>query len=145
MRRSFIAGLAFAVLFTGHAVAAEHGHGQHGDKPGLHLNAGKRWPTDGALRQGMEDIRTIMAEAPARPDYGRMGVAIEAKTDAIVLNCKLGPEADAQLHLILAGLIDGAQAMKGSKHPKDGASLVHGALKDYGQFFDHPGWRPVAR
>lgn len=143
MRRAFIGGLAIAMLFAGPALAAEHSHGHHDDKPSLHLNAGKRWPTDAALRQGMEDIRKIMAEAPARPDYGRMAETIEAKTDAIVQNCKLGPEADAQLHLILAGLIDGTQAMKGGKHPEDGATLVHGALKDYGRFFDHPGWRPV--
>ena len=58
--------------------------------------------------------------------------------------CKLPPEADAQLHLVIADVIAGADAMKGAKDAKSGRAglvKVDGALKSYAKHFDHPGWK----
>ncbi len=64
----------------------------------------------------------------------------------IVQNCKLDKEADAQLHLVLADLLAGAETMQGKgKHEarREGAEKVAKALDAYGRHFDHPGWKPV--
>lgn len=51
--------------------------------------------------------------------------------------------ADANLHYVIADLLQGVSLMRGtdparSRH--DGAALVHGALLAYGKYFDDPGW-----
>ena len=51
------------------------------------------------------------------------------------------------LHFIVADLLQGVALMRGedmarSRH--DGAALVHGALKAYGQYFDDAAWKPNA-
>jgi hypothetical protein len=70
---------------------------------------------------------------------------IEAQVESIVANCKLPPAADANLHLVVADLLQGVSLMRGSDPAKsrhDGAALVHGALAAYGKYFDDPGWTP---
>lgn len=51
------------------------------------------------------------------------------------------------LHFVVADLLQGVSLMRGkdiarSRH--DGAALVHGALKAYGQYFGDPEWKPDA-
>ncbi|MDH5264362.1 MAG: hypothetical protein OEX21_06410, partial [Betaproteobacteria bacterium] len=73
-----------------------------------------------------------------------VGNRIEADVGRIVKDCKLTPAADAQLHLVIADVIAGADAMKGAKTAKAGQAgltKVNGALKNYGKYFDHPGWK----
>lgn len=72
----------------------------------------------------------------------RMQLAI-----GVVANCKLGTQADEQLHLIIADLLAGAEQMAGKvKQAKrmDGAVKVIGALDNYGKYFDDPGFQPTA-
>jgi hypothetical protein len=61
-----------------------------------------------------------------------------------VQNCKLEPEADAQLHIVIAELLAGAEAMQG-KEPgvarRAGAKRVVKALNAYGEHFEHAGWK----
>jgi hypothetical protein len=64
----------------------------------------------------------------------------------IVANCRLSPDADAMLHLVIAELLAGADAMEGKAkgaNPGAGADKVIQALDDYGRHFDHPGWQPL--
>jgi hypothetical protein len=64
----------------------------------------------------------------------------------MVNNCKLEPKADAQLHLIIAEILEGVEAMEGKvKNLKrqDGAVKVIGALENYGTYFDDPSWNPI--
>jgi hypothetical protein len=63
--------------------------------------------------------------------------------NSVVANCRLPPQADANLHYLIADLSQGVSLMRGqdparSRH--DGAALVHGALLAYGQYFDDPQW-----
>ncbi len=62
----------------------------------------------------------------------------------MVENCKLSAEADAQLHLIIAQLLAGADAMSGAPAgQRDGAVTVVGALGDYATYFADDSFKPL--
>ncbi|OFZ68936.1 MAG: hypothetical protein A2Z01_00520 [Betaproteobacteria bacterium RBG_16_58_11] len=137
--------------------AAEIGTHQHepGASPSmLKLNDGKKWATDAPLRKGMESIRAAMAAALptihtnklSSAKYNALAQKTNNQVAYIVANCKLDPQADAQLHLIIADLLSGVEAMqgkmKGAKR-QTGAVKALGALEKYDAYFDHPGWKPI--
>jgi len=147
---------AFALsgaAFSPAVLAADpHQHGHDAAPMKLQLDHGKKWKTDEALRRGMSSIRETVhgAAAPlhkgtAKPEaYAELGNRVEADVGRIVKECKLPPEADAQLHVVVAELIAGADAMKSAKDGKAGRAglvKVDGALKSYATYFDHPGWK----
>jgi hypothetical protein len=144
--------LSAAALSPAILAATEHQHG-HGETPAkLQLDHGKKWKTDEPLRRGMTSIRETIHGAPAplhkgtaKPEaYAEVASRVEADVGRIVKECKLPPEADAQLHLVIADVIAGADAMKGAKDAKAGRAgliKVDGALKAYAKHFDHPGWK----
>jgi len=159
MRRSS-AGLLATVLVWASSSAvpaiAQHQH-EHEHDPGatavasIELDAGRRWATDASLRAGMADIRAAFdADHPAIHDgkqtdaqYEALASRIELQVNSIVANCRLPPQADANLHYLIADLSQGVSLMRGqdparSRH--DGAALVHGALRAYVEFFDDPDW-----
>jgi hypothetical protein len=147
---------AVAFAFAGPALAAEdaHSHAQHAGEVKLTLNHGKKWQTDAPLRQGMNNIRTALAsdlklihtDKASADQYAALAGKVNGEVASIVQNCKLPPEADAQLHLVVAELLAGADAMQGKDKeatPRAGAERVAKALNQYGQFFEHPGWRKL--
>ena len=125
------AGLMAAVLFLasgGSPAIAQQQH-EHEHESGaaavasIKLDAGRKWATDA--------------------QYDALADRIESQVDSIVANCRLPPEADANLHYVIADLSQGVSLMRGqypvrSRH--DGAALVHGALLAYGRYFDDPEW-----
>lgn len=151
-----LAGIMIALVANSYAAAEISGH-QHapGTSPSqLQLNAGKKWATDAPLRQGMANIRGAVAGAlPAihgnqlsAAQYRKLAEKINGEVGAIVTHCKLEAQADAQLHLIIAELLHGAETMRvGPKNAKrqSGALQVLDALKKYAAYFDHPGWQPI--
>ena len=156
--RALVYGALLAAFAAGASAQQEHQH-QHMHAMGkgavaqLQLDAGKRWPTDPSLRQGMEKIRTAFdADHPAihagtetDAQYETLATSIEREVNSIVANCKLPADADAQLHFVIADLLQGVSLMRGkdperSRH--DGAALVHGALNGYAKFFDDPSLVP---
>lgn len=113
----------------------------------LKLNDGRKWATDAPLRAGMAAIQSafdadhaaIHAGTATDEQYEALAGRIEAEVNSIVANCKLPPEADANLHYVIADLSQGIGLMRGSDPARtrhDGAALVHGALRAYHQFFD---------
>jgi hypothetical protein len=157
LKRGALAGVAAVTLaLTGIAAqAAEHDH-EHaaGEAHSLKLNAGKKWRTDAPLRKAMGEIRALLAaqhqaienDRLKAADYAALGAKVEAQVGYIVQNCKLDPEADANLHLILEDVVAGADAMQGKAKdltPKAGAGRVIAGLSNYGKYFDHRGWRPI--
>lgn len=129
--------------------AEEHKHDGHEKTSiGITLNNGKPWQTDGPLRKGMDSIRHGMeAMLPRIHDaslsgdqYASLAKSIHDHIDYMVKNCKLSPEVDAQLHLVLGDIIEGANAMEGKRGQLSGATLIVKALNAYGSHFDHPGW-----
>ena len=126
--------------------AAQHGHGA----AALSLDHGRQWPTDAPLRRGMDTLRSafaprlgaIHAGELSSAEYKALGELTEKTVGDIVAQCKLGPKADAMLHVIIADLMSGAHIMMGQAggEPRAGAHTVVSALNSYGQYFDHPGW-----
>jgi len=162
MKRNFLPSLAAAVLVaalaSGQPVVAAEEHHHHGESSAaaqkLELNAGKKWATDAALRQSMDDINQAMARALplihkkrfSDSDYATLATTINQKVGYAVEHCKLEAKADAMLHLVIGELMAGAEIMEGktaaTRH--DGAVRVRHALESYGKYFQHPNWK-VAR
>jgi hypothetical protein len=145
------AGLALG-LATGSLAADAHKH-EHGAAPAkLELNNGKKWATDAPLRKGMENIRNsidavhheIHENKLSTAKYGELAKKVHGEVEGIIAGCKLDPKADAQLHLVIADILEGVEAMEGkSKMKRGGALKVGGALEKYASHFDHPGWQPL--
>lgn len=147
-------GVGGAALAANNA-AHDHSH-DHGGKPAtLKLNAGKKWETDAPLRKAIGEIRQSMATSldaihnnrlPAK-HYGALAHKVESAVGDIVANCKLGTQADEQLHIIIADMLAGAEQMTGKAKqakPRGGAVKVIVALDKYGKYFDDPGFQPIA-
>jgi hypothetical protein len=143
---------AFALGCAGPGLAVEPP--AHGDKAAvakLRLNQGKKWQTDEALRRGMNEIRAAMTDAltpihenvftPAQ--YDALAARTQAQIDYVVSNCKLPEAADQQLHIVLEQIIDGVAEMKAATGRDQGAAKIVQALGQYGDYFNHAGWRPV--
>jgi len=134
----------------------QHQHGQATAAVGqLQLDAGRKWPTDASLRTGMAGIRAAFdADHPAihagkesDAQYEALAARVESQVNDIVKNCKLPAAADANLHYVIADLLQGVSLMRGQDPARtrhDGAALVHGALIAYGKYFDDPGWTAAA-
>lgn len=156
--KQLIGALACALLAVTGAAAAEHkhdhDHGHGGAKPQLTLDHGKKWPTDASLRQGMMQIRDqVNAAVPAihsgkmsNAQYDALAKKVNDEVAGIVAACKLPAEADAQLHIVVADLMEGAEMMAGKEKKAkrmNGAVKIIGTLDRYAAHFDHPGWKPI--
>jgi hypothetical protein len=143
-------GSALFMTLSGGAIAASsHGHEvQHSTSAvSPPVNAGKKLATDVPLRQAMANIRQAMAGSLhdihanklSQKAYAALAKKVEDEVAYMVANCRLGKEADEQLHLIIADLLDGAGRMAGkvkSAKRQDGAVRVIGALDKYAALFD---------
>lgn len=145
-------------LSTMTPAVAQHAH-EHGHEAGtaavanVKLDGDRKWATDASLRSGMAAIRAAFdADHPAihdgretDPQYEALAGRIESEVNSIVANCHLPPEADANLHYLIADLSQGVALMRGTDPDRtrhDGAARVHGALIAYGKYFDDPEWTP---
>lgn len=133
---------------------AGHGHDHAAAPAKLSLDAGKKWAPDEPLRKAIANIRKSM-DASLRAihegklsaaKYGALAKKINGEVGYMISNCKLEPKADAQLHLIIADMLEGIEAMEGKVKKvtrQDGAIKVLGALENYGTYFDDPIWKPI--
>ena len=153
---TFVALTVLSLAAAGPALAAADAHEHHhGTTPAsLQLNVGKKWQTDAPLRAAMGQIRQSMAAAlhaihankMSAKGYDGLAKQVEGAVGEIVANCKLPPAADAQLHIVVADLLAGAEQMGGKvKQGKrvEGAVKVIGALDNYGKYFDDAGFQPI--
>jgi hypothetical protein len=147
---------AVALAFGGPAFAASeaHDHGHQAGEAKLVLNQGKKWQTDEPLRRGMsairgavaKDVKAIHANKATPKQYQALAAKVNAEAAGIVQNCKLEPEADAQLRIVIAELIAGAEAMQGKERGvsrRAGAERAAKALNAYGEHFEHAGWKRI--
>ncbi|WP_313222377.1 DnrO protein [Stutzerimonas nitrititolerans] len=143
-------GFALAVT-SGTVQAVEHSHGQHahGEQVSISAPDGQRWATDPSLREGMSRIQDAVQQALPSAPQAPLGAAEAAQlrdtsNDAIaymVDNCELPAEADAALHLLLAELIEGANALSQAERREAGLEHIVTALQHYAETFDEPLWR----
>ena len=147
------AAMAAALSLPALAQTAAHDHSAATPHK-LALNQGRKWATDEPLRAGMGRIRGLVEPqlgaahagklTPAQ--YRELGTRVETEVGGVVANCKLEPEADAMLHLVIADLAQGADTMAGKNakvRPALGLVKVAQAVNQYGSHFDHPGFKPI--
>jgi hypothetical protein len=151
-----LAAISLAALFAGPVVGQTGAHSHDAAASSeLTLNQGRKWTTDKPLRDGMDRIRGLVAPQLAAAHTGKLestqyqtlAKQLEAEVGSIVANCKLEPKADAMLHLVIADLLQGTEAMSGKNvklRPAQGLTKVASAVNQYGAHFDHPGFKPIA-
>ena len=143
--------LAVAPLLIGLAWApialAQDGHAHHAPAAAVSQEIpAQRYATDAPLRTGMAQIRAAVGGL-AHYEMGHMGpeqaatlaTDIQEQIGYIVANCKLDPQADAALHVVIAKLGGSAQALKGSPEDLSAIPPMREALQDYARQFDDPG------
>ena len=145
--------VALSSPFAALAATDAHDHGKSSPHK-LELNAGKKWGTDDALRQAMSTIHTSVSQILPKAHSGKAKAAdyeafskdVTAQVAYIVENCKLDPQADAQLHIIVADIMSGVEAAEGKEREKQRASgvvKIAQASNAYGKHFDHAGWKAI--
>lgn len=159
MHAKRVVGVALAGVLTIPALAIgeapdahAHDHDGHGAAGAtLRLNDGKKWETDASLRAGMQAIRDELAPAIDAIHHGKytsaqfdaLGAKLEKHLLEIMANCKLPPDADAQLHILLVDFFAGAKSMKAGDERKQGAVKILRSLESYASHFEHPDWKPI--
>lgn len=150
-----VAAAAMAAALSAPALAQTAAHDHSAAMPHkLTLNQGSKWATDEPLRVGMSRIRGLVepqlgaahAGKLTPVQYRELAAQIETEVGGIVANCKLEPKADAMLHLVIADIGAGTDAMAGKNaktRPALGLVKVAQAVNQYGSYFDDPGFKPI--
>ncbi|MEJ6001138.1 hypothetical protein [Paucibacter soli] len=153
--RAALAAMLMAGVSAAPATAQPAAHSHEASAPHkLSLDKGRKWATDAPLREGMSRIRELLAVQLAAAHAGKLDEAgyrelagqVEAQVGAIVAQCKLEPRADAMLHLVIAELGEGSDAMAGKTgklRPEQGLIKTAQAVNAYGSHFAHPGFKPL--
>lgn len=130
---------------------ANHDHAHEASGATLRLNDGKKWQTDVSLRAGMEAVRdelqpnvkAIHAKTFTAEQYAALAGRVEGRLVTIMSECKLPPDVDAQLHVLLVDFFDGARTMKAEADRMKGVVKIVRALDAYAKHFEHPDWKPL--
>ncbi|MDO8272855.1 MAG: hypothetical protein Q7U82_13225 [Gammaproteobacteria bacterium] len=139
-------GSAFAQAADSSAHDAHDAHEAHSST--LNLDQGERWETDEPLRKGMLEIRHAVEKASLDFSTGALSaqqaeeltLVIDENVNFIIEQCKLEPEADANLHVILAEILNASSVLKSEPQSAVGLPRIHGALESYAYYFNHPDW-----
>lgn len=134
-----------------HPAPAAHAEHAHAVAPATEVPAGRHWPTDAPLRDGMRRVRQAV-QALEHVEHGHLDAAqtanvaklIDGAVNDMIANCKLQPDADAALHGLLAKFLVGANAARSGKDIPVALADMQGALKRYPLLFDDPAWNTVA-
>jgi hypothetical protein len=147
------AATAAALSLPALAQTATHDHSAAAPHK-LALDQGRKWAADEPLRAGMGRIRGLVdprlgaahAGKLTPAQYRELATQIEIEVGGIVANCKLEPKADAMLHLVIADIGAGTDAMAGKDtktRPALGLVKVAQAVNQYGSHFDDPGFKSI--
>jgi hypothetical protein len=113
---------------------------------------GNKFATDEVLRKGMDAVAAILA--PRLDDvraarlqgaaYTEMAGQVETRLAEIARNCRLDPKADQAFRHILMDMNHAVNLMRARKGDlqRAGALALWQSLRNYGKYFDHPGWTP---
>jgi hypothetical protein len=127
---------------------AAHQHGGH-QTADLQLDHGQQWQTDAPLREGMERIRTAVAAAAGHADAtggldASSGKVLADEIDAgiafMVTHCRLAPQADANLHILIGQMAEAAALARKPVESRSAMARMRAALDTYPHYFSHPGW-----
>jgi hypothetical protein len=146
---------AMAVAFELPALAQTSTHEYHAAAPHkLTLNQDHEWGADEPLRAEMDRIRGLVEPQLGAAHAGRLTPAqcraqatrVKTEVGGIVANCRLEPQADAVLDVVIGEIGAGTDAMAGKdaqRRPTLGLVQVTRAVNDYADHFDHPGFKPI--
>lgn len=131
--------------------AEEHQHHNLAEQV-LQLNNGVKWPTDESLHTGMANIRqqlmlnleNIHYDRFSAQQYSALAKEFDEQVRYLFENCKLPVQADAQLHLLLARIMQGNNMMKSLNNEREGAVMIMQALKDYPIYFNDENWQKIS-
>lgn len=145
-----ITAIAFNCLLSYSTVAKEHQH-HHTSPQVLQLNQGAKWQIDQSLHTGMVNIQqqlqlsldAIHYNKFSHAQFAVLASAVDKQLNFIFENCQLAPQADAQLHLLLAKIMQGNDLMKSGKNKKSGAVIVLQALQEYPRYFNDSNWQNI--
>jgi len=162
MRTSLVAVAALVTIFTIFAldcdrVYAADVHDSHAHDTRHEVAPvpprGQLWPTDEPLRAAMSKIRA--AVEAAEPAYGRaqlqaedaraLAQVVEQSVAYMVANCRLPPEPDAALHVLIGRMMTAAGSLNRDAGSDAGLPQLVAVMRDYRSSFDHPGWSDPAR
>lgn len=143
--------LILSTLIHHKVIAAEHDHHHEVNEAKLSLNDGHKWPIDKSLHIGMNNIKKDIAdnlssihhEQFSDEQYAMLATRLETHLSFLFANCQLPPLADAQLHTLLAKVMQGVDKIKHSTSKKQGAVLVIQALQDYPLYFADANWQSL--
>ena len=62
-------------------------------------------------------------------EYAALADRVESQVNGVVRNCRLPPEADAQLHLVISDILDGAEMMRNDNGRVEGAIKLGGVRR----------------
>lgn len=132
------------------AVADEHQHHQSSQQM-LQLNHGVKWQIDQSLHTAMVSIQkhlmlnldAIHYDKFSNSQFTALAAELDKELNLIVKNCQLAPKADAQLHLLLAKLMQGSRLMRNAEDKKSGAIMVLQALQEYPKYFNDSDWQDI--
>jgi hypothetical protein len=143
---------ALSILLLGASFAATPAMAQSAPATAASSPATKRFATDDAVREGMVAVRTLMAAQEARiaqnqlsaNDYVQLAHAIEApmqsriakrslpKAAAVAFNGSIWQDLSYCVGLMRDGRSVAVQ--------RTGAFGVQQVLRNYPEYFEHPGW-----
>jgi hypothetical protein len=126
---------------------AAHAEHAHAAAPATGNPAGRHWPTDAPLRDGMRRVRQGV-QALEHSQHGHLNAAqmanigglIDGAVNDMIANCKLQPDADAALHGLLAKFLVGANAARTGQGLPAALADMQDALQRYPLLFDDPTW-----
>lgn len=129
-----------------HTAAHNHDdHAHHDTHQMLRLDNGQKWATDEALRHAMRSIHDLLRPHLAGQgdtnNLAQLAHGVRDNIDYMVQNCKLEPEADAVLHVILGEMFKGMALLEGEQGDDmrhQGIERIAHALHQYAEYFDHP-------
>jgi len=145
-------------ISASYQVTAEEHDDHHGNTSlSMTLDQGKKWPIDDSLHKGMTEIRALMITNLAdihqnkftKQQYSRLANTLQTHLNYLFENCALPTAADAQLHILLSGLMQGvfqmntgSERQQGSilSEKQQGSILVVQALQNYSAYFSDPHW-----
>jgi hypothetical protein len=128
------------------SLAVPPGHDPHDAHDGHQAAAtappeGKLWPTDAPLRAGMSRIESAVEQASGQPvtqDKARdLARVVKDNVNYIVRNCKLSPEPDAALHVLIGRMMSAASHLESGADTGAAVAELQGAVLEYRRHFDH--------
>jgi len=145
--------LHFAILALSAATMASQAQ-EHRQGPAARASAApvKKWETDAALRQNMDNIRKEMTARQQEIEqdrldsatYRKLAETVDRQLKEIFANRNLRPEIRSALNsVVFTDMVNSLDLMRSS--PKQQAQRIAAlgvlrSLKNYGDYFEHPGW-----